>query len=72
MQSKHTKMFVYVSSRDVKPDNMLLDANGHLKLTDFGTCMRMDAVRDIKFIVIAFSLFIKLPIIMFLSVDLGL
>ncbi|XP_038134615.1 rho-associated protein kinase 2-like isoform X1 [Cyprinodon tularosa] len=36
----HSMGFIH---RDVKPDNMLLDQQGHLKLADFGTCMRMDS-----------------------------
>lgn len=38
----HSMGFIH---RDVKPDNMLLDHLGHLKLADFGTCMKMDSVR---------------------------
>ncbi|CAD6196286.1 unnamed protein product [Caenorhabditis auriculariae] len=28
--------------RDVKPDNMLISRSGHIKLADFGTCVRMN------------------------------
>lgn len=29
--------------RDVKPDNMLISISGHIKLADFGTCVKMNA-----------------------------
>ncbi|KAI6225757.1 hypothetical protein M3Y95_00730800 [Aphelenchoides besseyi] len=34
--------------RDVKPDNMLISSSGHVKLADFGTCVKLNEDGKIK------------------------
>uniref|UniRef100_K3X1P8 non-specific serine/threonine protein kinase n=1 Tax=Globisporangium ultimum (strain ATCC 200006 / CBS 805.95 / DAOM BR144) TaxID=431595 RepID=K3X1P8_GLOUD len=44
IESVHELGYIH---RDMKPDNVLLDAHGHLKLTDLGLCKKMDTRVDL-------------------------
>ena len=42
LETIHAANFIH---RDIKPDNLLLDRTGHLKLSDFGLCKPVDPLK---------------------------
>ncbi|KAF6983002.1 hypothetical protein CFC21_001306 [Triticum aestivum] len=42
IESIHKHNYIH---RDIKPDNLLLDKNGHMKLSDFGLCKPIDCTK---------------------------
>lgn len=47
IESIHKLRYVH---RDIKPDNVLLDTAGHIRLADFGSCLKMREDGSVSFL----------------------